>query len=1429
MGIAGRIGKWLGMALLGVLALLVVVVLAIQTPPGKGLLASIGSSLASTEGMRIEISGIGGFIPSDMSVDSVRLSDADGPFAEVQGIRLSWSPLALLTGTLNIEDAGAALVAVMRKPQLPAAAEAPKSESSGGSFMLPVRIGRFALDEVDIAEPVLGHEAVLSLTASAELLALERGLSADFDLQRKDSPGSVTGKLHYAPETGGLDVDVTAQEPAGGLVARAAGMDGLPALLATVKGSGPLDAFDAHLDVSAGNAARISGAAGVRAIEGGRRITFAIDADVAKLLPANIAPLFEGRTELAGTATVDAETRIGIETMTARAAGFGAGAKGSFDTQAMSADLAFGVNVGEAARFSALAPGVTWTSLAIEGTVKGAVAAPSVVAKVTGQGLKGAGYGAGSLVVNATTVPDSAQNLALNVTGKAQGLTASDPKVASALGQSATFTVAGAKPATGPVTLTALTAQLSALTARFAGNANPDNIAGTLHLEKLDLAALSPLAGRPLGGTAAFDVTVDASGDFSHAKLDIKGGTQGISTGITAVDGLFGKATTLTGALARDGESAIRIDGLNLAADGLTVTANGTLSKATADLKAKLALSDLAKIDPKVSGALSGDAAFSGSLDNLGLKARLSIPSGTAMKQPIEKLSFDLTASDITGKPAASFKLDGKIAGKPATGSGAFATLAEGAKQLKGLALAIGSVTAKGDIALGANSIATGKLTIAAGNLGDLSALALTQLAGRLNADIVLDAAQGKQRVMVKADADKVLAAGQVVDSARIDATVIDPAGIPMLDGTVQLSGVKAGGVDIPKATLNADGSTSGTALKLDATVNGAAIAAAGQLSQQGKDMLFRLDRLNVARGTASLATSAPTNFTVSGSNVTIDKLTLATKGGGATVSGRAGETLDLDVDLRALPLSLADLAAPGLGLAGTLSGSAKISGPAKAPAGNYNLAIAKVSTPDLAKNGVGPLDIKAEGQLSGGRVDTRASISGPFISGVTITGSAPISAGELDLAIKGALDLAVANPLLATSGSRVGGSATIDATVKGTPAAPRAGGTLRLSGARFDDSVNGISLSNIEGLVTGTERSVTLTSLVAKTPNGGGLSARGNVALDPAAGFPGKIDVELTNAGLVNSELMRFVGEGKLAVEGAFANNPRLTGRLTVKNLDVNIPDKLPGGGDALNVRHVNGSAPGTAARGGKPQAPAARAAPKPDAGMPLDLVVSAPNNVFVRGMGLEAELGGDIKVSGTSGSPVTNGGFEMKRGNFDILGKRLNFTRGKITFTGTTDPELDFVAETTANDITAQILVTGPASKPDITFTSTPTLPQDEVLARLMFGRSAGSLTAGQAVQVAQTIAQFSGGGPGVMDKMRRSLGVDSLDVGTNAAGTGGQVGIGKRLNDKMYLGVKQGTTPNSSQVTVDVDITKNIRLQGATGADGSAEVGVGAQWDY
>lgn len=1417
-----RIGKWLGVTALGAGGLTILLFGAIQTSPGKTLLASVASSLASSDSMKIEIVGIEGFLPSSARVRSVRLSDADGPFALVENVYLSWRPLALIRGILDVESAGADRIALLRKP---VAAPAAADEKSGSGAAIPaLRIGRFALGRIEIAAPVLGSEASLALLASADLRAPQEGFSAEFDLQRLDAPGSVAGVVRYDPQSGGLDMDIAAREPVGGLIARTLGVEGLPAVEATLKGSGPLDAFDARMDVSAGDAAHINGVAGVRASAEGRRLTFTVDAEMAKLLPPHLAPLFAGGLTFAGVANIDDAMRTDVESVTARAAGFDAKVSGTFDTQNMNAVLAYGLTLGPAEHFAALTSGADWTSLALEGTLKGALPAPAIAASMTAKGLRGAGYGADSLVVTAAATPDARQNFAFDVKGLAEGLSADDPNVAAALGETAEFVVAGAKDANGPASINAFTARLRALTARFEGAASPQKIAGALNVERLDLAAFSPLAGRPLTGAATLDVSIDASGDLSRARLGVDGRAQGLSTGITAVDGIFGKRATIAGVIVRDGSADLNIDGLRVAGDGLAIDANGAISQDQSDLKATLALSDLARLDPRLSGALNAEATFSGGRENLDLKARLSIPSGTALQQKIDGLVLDLQARDLTGKPAASFGLDGTIDGKPATGAGAFSTSDDGGRRIEALSLALGSVVAKGDVALDAKSMATGRLTFAAGDLADLSALALTELAGKLNADVALDIADGRQRVSIKADAGNIAAAGQAVGRARIDMTVTDPAGAPMLNGNVQLAGVKAGGVDIPKATLNAEADAAGALIRLNAVANGASVAAAGHLGQRGDDTLFRLDKFNVARGGTQVSAAAPANVTVSGGAVAIDRLALSTKGGGATISGSAGETLNLEIDLRTLPLSLSELAAPGLGLTGALSGSAKISGPAHAPNGAYKLSIAKVSTPDLSRSGAGPLSIDAEGQLRGGRVDTRARVSGPFFSDLVIAGSAPIAAGDLDLAIKGAVDLAAANPMLATSGARVGGRATIDATVKGTPAAPRAGGSVRVSNGSFDDSVNGVRLNNIVAEITGTEQSVTLRSMSASTANGGGISARGTVALDPAAGFPGKIDIDLVNAGLVNSELMRFVGEGSLAIDGALAKAPRLTGRITTKSLDVNIPDRLPGGGEALNVRHVNAAGK---ARPAKPQP--AQPAAKPDAGMPLDIVVSAPNNVFVRGMGLEAELGGEIKITGSSGAPVSHGSFEMRRGAFEVIGRRLNFTRGKIAFTGATDPELDFVAEVRANDINAQILVNGPASKPSVTFASTPTLPQDEVLSRLMFGRASGSLTAGQAVQVAQTIAQFSGGGPGVLERMRRSLGVDSLSVGTDAAGSGGQVGIGKRLNDKIYLGVKQGTTPNSSQVTIDVDITRNLRLQGATGADGSSEVGIGAQWDY
>lgn len=1415
--------RGLGYTLAGVLVLLVALFAVLQTGPGKTLLARVASSLASVSGLTVSISDIHGGVPWNMSIGRIAVADAGGPVAEVEALRLAWHPLSLLSGVVNVEAVEARRIAVERLPELPPSEPAPAA-SGGSSFMMPVRLGRLAVDDISLGAPVLGHAARLSLAASADLMAAGPGLSADFTLERKDAPGTVKGKVHYTPDTRLLDVDIAASEPAGGLVARVAGMDGLPPLDARVAGKGPIDAWDGTLSLSAGDVAQMTGAAGVRAVDGGHRVTLALDADVAKLLPPQVAPLFEQRTELAATALVEAAGPVDVETLTVRATGIGFAAKGKVDPEGPRADLAFSAVAGEPQRFSALAPGIAWKSVKLEGNLKGLLAVPEVAARLDAQGLSGAGYGADTVVAEVKTTPGG-DDLAIALDANAGGLRAADAKVKSALGETARITATAVKPAAGEATLTGFSVELAALSARFAGTAGAQAANGTFRLERLDLAAFGPLAGRPLAGTAKLDADVAGADGFRQLTLKLAGGTEGIRTGIAAVDGLFGATSRLAGTLSRAGENAFAVEDLTLAATGLDLKVDGTLSTSLADLKASLALDDLKRIEPRLSGRLESSAAFSGSLDALAVTARLAVPEGTAMGQKVEGLALGVEAKDLTGLPSGTFTLDGRVAGKPATGGGAFALADQGAARLDGLDLAIGSVTARGNLSRGADGLFGGQLAVVAGNLADLSALALTELAGKLDAKVDLGTADGRQTVAVNASADNVRAAGQSVGAARIDLRVADPAGQPELDGTVNLTNVEAG-VSIPRASLQARGAGRGSTLTLDAQVNGASVAAAARVDYQDATSRVRLDRLSVARGGTTLATSAPASITIAGGEVAIDRLALASRGGSVTVAGRAGGSLDLNVDVRALPLAIAELAAPGLGLAGTVSGTARLRGSADRPEGPYDIQVSRLSTPDLAKAGAGPFDIRSAGTLGGGRVTTRTTIAGTHLSNVAITGSAPLGAGDLDLAVKGGVDLRIANASLAAMGSQLTGTAAIDATVRGTAAAPRAGGTVRISGARYSDGANGITLDRIEGVIAGTERSVTVNSLTARTPNGGSLSARGSVGLDPAANFPGRIEVTMQNAGLVNSELIRLVTEGRLAVEGQFTNDPRVTGRIDIRAMDVNIAERMPGGVQSMNVRDVNDRRGANAARNAPPPARQERGG---GGGLTLDLTVAARNNIFVRGMGMEAELGGEIRVSGTSRAPVTQGGFEMQRGRFDVLGKRLNFTRGKITFTGSTDPDLDFIAETTANDITARILVTGPASQPEITFTSEPTLPQDEVLARLLFGRNAGSLTAAQSLQIAQTIAQFSGGGGGVLDQMRRSLGMDSLDVGTNSAGTGGQVGLGRRINERIYMGVQQGTTPNSSQVTVDVDVTKNIRLQGATGANGNTSVGIGAQWDY
>ncbi|MDB5378008.1 MAG: hypothetical protein JWR00_2454, partial [Rubritepida sp.] len=246
----------------------------------------------------------------------------------------------------------------------------------------------------------------------------------------------------------------------------------------------------------------------------------------------------------------------------------------------------------------------------------------------------------------------------------------------------------------------------------------------------------------------------------------------------------------------------------------------------------------------------------------------------------------------------------------------------------------------------------------------------------------------------------------------------------------------------------------------------------------------------------------------------------------------------------------------------------------------------------------------------------------------------------------------------------------------------------------------------------------------------------------------------------------------------------------------------------------------------------PRQAAAPaRPALPMTLNLVIAAPRAVFIRGRGLEAELGGEITIGGTVAAPAPSGGLRMRRGTFDMVGRQLQFTRGLIGFdAGTFSPSLDFLATAQSRQNTISLTVKGTPAAPEIKVTADPELPQDEALARLLFDRETSRLSPFELASIAQAVAQLAGimpAGSGILDRLRSAAGLDRLGVGSDG-GRGASLEAGRYVAPGVYVGVRQGTSGGTPGVGVQVELTPRLRLDGQT-STGPGGDRLGVTWEY
>jgi len=629
------------------------------------------------------------------------------------------------------------------------------------------------------------------------------------------------------------------------------------------------------------------------------------------------------------------------------------------------------------------------------------------------------------------------------------------------------------------------------------------------------------------------------------------------------------------------------------------------------------------------------------------------------------------------------------------------------------------------------------------------------------------------------------------------------------------------------KASVRRD--ETGTVLRaFDLAAGGLKAQASGKLSSQGSDL----------SGTVSLADLSVLGPGYGGA-VTLDagfaglpqdgRITLKGQGRSLRIGNReadrllAGQSqLEMDLGLKDGLIQVRSARVQNPQLQATATG--EINGAVRTIDLNARLANLGLIVPDIS----GPLTVAGTATQDSRGYRLNLSGTGPGQIAAKVSGTVTNDFRSADLAIAGSGEAGLANLLI--SPRSVSGRVGYDLRLAGPLALRSLSGRVTLSDGRIADPDLGLSLQDVQAIGQMSAGTVQL-SATSGLSSGGRLRVDGPIRLDGRQ--EADLSISLDALRLYDPELYETRVSGSLALRGPLAGGATLSGALQLGETEVRVPASgFSSAADLLEIRHVRDKATvrDTRRKAGLLAAISAGAGASAGSGraIGLDVTVSAPARVFIRGRGIDAELGGDLRLLGTTADVRPAGGFSLIRGRIDILGRRLVLSRADLVLEGSLVPQISIAASTESDGITSTVTVEGPADDPVVSFNSSPDLPQEEVLARLLFGRAIDRISALQAAQLANAVAVLAGrGGVGLVGNLRRNFGLDDLDVTTAADGTAA-LKAGKYISDNVYTEIEVDQA-GKSRINLNLDLRKGLTVKGRLGADGETGIGVYLQRDY
>ena len=538
-------------------------------------------------------------------------------------------------------------------------------------------------------------------------------------------------------------------------------------------------------------------------------------------------------------------------------------------------------------------------------------------------------------------------------------------------------------------------------------------------------------------------------------------------------------------------------------------------------------------------------------------------------------------------------------------------------------------------------------------------------------------------------------------------------------------------------------------------------------------------------------------------------RLRLALGGGQAQLDGRqAGGAFTLNAGLAGVDLSFLSE-----DFTGGLDANLALQGQGPELHGSFDAALKGAKSRD-ARKGLS-IDGQFKGVLQGGRITLDGKLGSQ--QGLTATANlvlpAEASAAPFRIALvktkamQGGFEAnGEIQPLwdLFLGGERtLGGKLAAKADISGTIADPKVAGRVDLMDGLFDDYASGLKLRAVSlGAALNTD-SITLDRFQGTDGGKGRMDGSGRMNLARDGG--GNLTLNLTGFRLVDNDTAQADASGQVSLTREADGKAKLTGALDIIRGEVNAAARTGPNIITMDVVEKN-----------KPFSLDEQLAPPVSASQPqgvvaLDVTLKAKRGILIKGRGLDVDMSMDARVTGTTLKPVFDGDARVVRGDYDFAGKRFEFdNRGVVHLSN--DPNfirLDLTATRQDPSLTAVIRIQGTAAKPQITLTSNPVLPNDEVLSQVLFGASAAQLSPLEAAQLASALSALAGGGGfDVVGNLRSFARLDRLALVGGTAATGVSVAGGKYLTDNVYVELAGGGRAGPS-VQVEYRFSRNLSV--------------------